>query len=93
MKEKSLNFMKKKYFNEYLTRWLNKLADKMKKKYLYENIFPAAQLKFVIAKKFKKWRSAFKKNVYLEDQLSSIDKYQNSKLMHSCFKAIKNYSK
>jgi len=67
MKEKSLNFMKKKYFNEYLTRWLNKLADKMKKKYLYENIFPAAQLKFVIAKKFKKWRSAFKKNVYLED--------------------------
>ena len=93
MKEKSLNFMKKKYFNEYLTRWLNKLANKMQKKYLYENIFPAAQLKFVIAKKFKKWRSAFKKNVYLEDQLSSIDKYQNLKLIHSCFKAIKNYSK
>jgi hypothetical protein len=75
MKVKSLNFRKKKYFNEYLTRWLNKLANKMQKKYLYENIFPAAQLKFVIAKKFKKWRSAFKKNVYLEDQLSSIDKY------------------
>jgi hypothetical protein len=31
MKEKSLNFMKKKYFNEYLTRWLNKLANKMQK--------------------------------------------------------------
>lgn len=75
--------------NKHMTIWIRKLAQKMKKKHLVANVMPLVKTRITARPYFAKWLQAYKKNCYLEQQLESIDNFQNQELVQKYFGVLK----
>jgi len=64
----------------------------MKKKHLVANVLPLAKNRIVVHSYFAAWLSLYKKNVYLNQQLLSIEQYQNNDTVSKAFSTLRQYT-
>ena len=61
----------------------------MKKKHLVANVLPLAKNRIVVHSYFTAWLSLYRKNMYLNQQLLSIEQYQNNDTISKAFSNVR----